>query len=360
MVGVASRDEGECGVVVRVVGVVRVMSHPEGYLERPDHGFVLGKFLPPHAGHVYLCDFARRYVKQLTILVCSLPADPIPGHLRATWMREMFPDARVLHCDEAGLPQSPEDDPENFWSIWRDVVWRYHPEKLDVVFASETYGHRLAAEAGARFVPVDMGRTTFPVSGTQVRADPYGQWRYLPPPVRRHYLKRVTLFGAESTGKTTLANLLSARYDTVVAPEFGRFHTEAFGSGATSPEDIRQIVAGHLAGVEAARPFANRVLIEDTDPVLTAIWSDALCGSRDPWFAAYRDYPDLYLLCDIDMPWVDDGTRYFADRDVRRRFQEACERELVERGVRFVRIEGSNEQRLSAATSAIDALLKLP
>ncbi len=326
------------------------------YLDKPRRGFVLGKFMPPHLGHVYLCDFAQHYVDTLTILVCSLPGDPVPGALRLAWMREMFPHARVLHCEE-NLPQAPEDDPENFWAIWRDVMKRHHPEPLDIVFGSETYGHRLAAEAGARFVPVDIGRTTFPVSGTAVRANPYGHWALLPAPVRRHYLKRVTLFGAESTGKTTLATLLAKRFDTVVAPEFGRFHTEAFGSGATSAEDIRQIVAGHLAGVEAVRPYANRVLIEDTDPVLTAIWSDALCGSRDPWFAAYRDYPDLYLLCDVDMPWVNDGTRYFADTEVRRRFQQACERELVARGVRIVRIGGSNEQRLADAIAAIEALL---
>ena len=62
------------------------------------------------------------------------------------------------------------------------------------------------------------------------------------------------------------------------------------------------------------------MLIEDTDPVLTAVWSDTLAGSRDPWFDAYRDYPDLYIFCDIDLPWVDDGTRYFHDPAVRRNF----------------------------------------
>jgi HTH-type transcriptional regulator, transcriptional repressor of NAD biosynthesis genes len=326
------------------------------FLDKPRRGFVLGKFMPPHAGHVYLCDFAGAYVEQLTILVCSLPDDPIPGEVRLQWMREMFPRARVMHCAEV-LPQHPEDDPEGFWPIWADVVKRHHPEPIDIVFASENYGHRLAQEAEARFVPVDINRATFDISSTAIRADPYGNWTFIPPIVRPWYLKRVTLFGAESTGKTTLADLLAAHFDTVVAPEFGRVHTEAFGSGATSEDDIRQIVMGHLAGVAAAGLRANRVLIEDTDPVLTAIWSDALCGKRDPWFAAYDDYPDLYLLCDIDMPWVDDGTRYFADADVRRRFHEACERELVSRGVRFVRIVGTPEERWTAAREAVEALL---
>lgn len=52
------------------------------YLTQPKRGFVLGRFMPPHAGHAYLCEFGSSYVEQLTILVCSLPDDPIPGALR--------------------------------------------------------------------------------------------------------------------------------------------------------------------------------------------------------------------------------------------------------------------------------------
>jgi NadR type nicotinamide-nucleotide adenylyltransferase len=327
------------------------------FLTKPKRGLVLGKFMPPHVGHVYLCDFGRAYVEELTILVCSLPDDPIPSALRYQWMKELFPTARVVHCEEI-LPQVPEDDPENFWPLWHDVLKRLHPEPIDIIFASEPYGHRLAADAGARFVPVDEARTAFPISATAIRNDPYRNWRFLPGPVRPYYLKRVTLFGAESTGKSSLSAELARHYETVVAPEYGRFHTEAFGSGATTPEDMRQIVMGHLAGVKAASLRANRVLIEDTDPVLTAVWSDTLAGSRDPWFDAYRDYPDLYLLCDIDLPWVDDGTRYFRDPAVRRNFQRACERELATRGVKFVHIRGTPEQRRLKAIEAVDELLR--
>src|ERR1700754_1749536 len=106
------------------------------YLGKPKRGFVLGKFMPPHSGHVYLCDFGRASVEELTILVCSLPGDPIPGVLRFQWMKELFPACRVIHCEEI-LPQEPADDPVNFWPVWRDVLKRYHPEPIDFVFASE-------------------------------------------------------------------------------------------------------------------------------------------------------------------------------------------------------------------------------
>ena len=53
-------------------------------------------------GHVLLCDSARRLVDRLTILVCSLPDDPIPGPARLAWMRELFPTCRVIGHDVPG------------------------------------------------------------------------------------------------------------------------------------------------------------------------------------------------------------------------------------------------------------------
>ena len=62
------------------------------FLDKPTTGFVLGKFMPPHKGHVFLCEFARQYCEHLTILVASLPDEPIPGRLRYEWMKRMFDD----------------------------------------------------------------------------------------------------------------------------------------------------------------------------------------------------------------------------------------------------------------------------
>src|SRR6185437_14432598 len=170
-------------------------------------GFLLGKFMPPHNGHLMLCDFARAYCDELTVLVCTRPSEPIDGMLRYEWMRELCPDARVVHFDR-DTPQEPSDHPE-FWTIWRGIVRQAHPEPIDCVFASEAYGARLAEEAGAKFVPFDPLRLATPVSSTAIREDPFANWQFLPPPVRAHYSRSVCLHGPESTGKSTLAAALA-------------------------------------------------------------------------------------------------------------------------------------------------------
>jgi HTH-type transcriptional regulator, transcriptional repressor of NAD biosynthesis genes len=320
-------------------------------IAKAERGFLLGKFMPPHQGHVLLCAFAQNLVQHLTILVCSQPDDDMPGAQRFAWMCELFPRTRVLWCNET-LPQAPEDDPENFWPIWREVVQRYHPEPIDFVFASESYGERLAEEAGARFAPCDIARHTVPISASAIRADPFANWVHIPPVVRPYFTKRVCVTGPESSGKTTLAAALAEHYDTVLAPEYGRIYTETFGVDLDEA-DLQRIAEGQIALSAAAARTANRIVVEDTDAVLTAVWSDMLLERRSEWFGTIDSYADLYLLCDADFPWVDDGTRYFAQPEQRRRFFDLCVREFEVRGVRYVVVSGSLEQRIRTAREEI-------
>ena len=172
------------------------------------HGLILGKFLPPHAGHVYLVEFARRRCDQLTVVVGSLGREPIPGALRFQWMKELFPTVHVIHLTDEN-PQTPDEHPD-FWAIWKASLERILPHRPQRVFASERYGVPLADLFGATFIPVDPGRLALPTSGTAVRADPWGHWEFLPRTVRPHFLRRISIFGPESTGKSTLAHQLAA------------------------------------------------------------------------------------------------------------------------------------------------------
>ncbi len=305
--------------------------------------------MPPHLGHVHLCDAARAQVDRLTILVGSLPDDPIPGDLRATWMRELFPDCDVVHHGDP-VPQAPEEHPE-FWRIWRELIERVAPGPYDKVFASEAYGARLAAELGARFVPVDPARGTVPVSASDIRAAPWRHWRYLPHVVRPFYAKRICLFGPESTGKSTMATQLAARFRTICVPEYGRTYTDIFGTDCDA-DDLRRIADGQRAAILAAERQCNRIVVCDTDPVLTQVWATMLLGDRLPELEA-TPLADLYLLLDIDVAWADDGTRYFPDAERRQAFFDACQAEFERRGARYAIIRGDGDRRLMAGVAAI-------
>ncbi len=324
-------------------------------VNRPASGLILGKFLPPTLGHQYLIDFARAFVRELTVIVGTLQREPIPGALRYEWVQEMAPGVRVVHLTDEN-PQYPEEHP-HFWSIWRTSIRKFVPRGPEIVFASEDYGRRLAEILGARYVPVDHGRELVPVSGTAVREDPLGNWRYLPPCVRPYFVLRVCIIGPESTGKSTLARDLARKYETVYVHEYARPLIDAHG-GEVTPALFEDIVRGQAAAEAALARQANRLLFCDTDAFTTSLWHEIFYGNCPSFIreeAERRTY-HLYLLADFDTPYVADAQRNHPER--RAWFFERCRKWLDARKARYAVLHGSWEERFAAACAAVDALLE--
>ncbi len=330
------------------------MKHDGRRRARGSVGMVLGKFMPPHLGHLYLTEMARAHVERLLVVVEHVANEPIPSALRHRWMTELLPGVEVLHLTDEN-PQEPSEHPE-FWRIWEESLGRILPARPDYVFASERYGIKLAEVLGAEFVPVDPGRSVMPISGTEVRRRPLSSFRYLPPCVRAHFAKRVCVFGPESTGKSTLTRGLAAHFDTVFVPEYARTLIE-MQDGRLAYEDLERIGRGQLATEQALAGRAHKILFSDTDVLSTAIWSEVLHGRVEPWLleAAASQRFDLTLLLDVDVPWVADVVRYLPDE--RRSFFERCERALSQAGRPYVVVRGGWDARLRTAIEAVTPLL---
>ena len=170
-------------------------------------------------------------------------------------------------------------------------------------------------------------------------------------------LRSICLHGPESTGKSTMMPRLAQHFGGVpCVAEFGRAYCEAFGTDLTMA-DLVEIAKGHDAKVRGSLAERHYPVILDTDPLMTAVWADMMFGRRDPWFATWTNTADLYLLFDIDLPWVDDGTRMFGSHRDRTRFFDLSRRELERRGVPWVLIQGEGSRRYLNALTAIRAAL---
>jgi HTH-type transcriptional repressor of NAD biosynthesis genes len=165
-------------------------------------------------------------------------------------------------------------------------------------------------------------------------------------------LKTVCLHGPESTGKSTLARELANRFGTVMVPEFGRIYCEIFGNECDL-EDLRAIRRGHDLLAAAGRRKAESVLILDTDAVMTAVWADVLLGNRPADLDRIDEPADLYLLCDVDVPFEADSIRYFPDPAARAKMFLQTRVELEKRKLPFALIQGSRDERLRTAVNAI-------
>lgn len=317
-------------------------------------GLIVGKFYPPHRGHKHLIDTARAQADDLTVIVCGREGESPAGVLRTAWLREIHPDVRVLLIDDRYDAQDSR--------VWAENSIRWLGRAPDLVFTSEDYGEEFARHLGCRHVQVDRERAAVPVSGTRVRADPLGCWEFLEPPVRAFYAVRVCVVGAESTGKTTLAEDLARHFDTVWVPEYGREYSErklAAGGGYDfRSEEFAHIAARQCEAEEEGARRANRLLVCDTDAFATGVWHRRYMGARSPeveGIAARHRRPDLYLLTDVGTPFVQDGTR--DGEHVRGWMHEAFVEELRAQGRPYRPVSGPRGERLGQAVGYIEALL---
>ncbi|HYT89033.1 MAG TPA: hypothetical protein VEL76_10015 [Gemmataceae bacterium] len=150
-------------------------------------GLIIGKFMPPHHGHLHLIAAAQRRVGRLTVLLCSRPGEAIPGDLRLRWLEELCPEAYVLHLAH-DLPIDYADPA--VWDLWIAAIRRLYPAGPDFVFSSEDYGAELARRLGAEHALIDRKRARVPVSGTQIRERPFDCWDFIPDCVRPYFLGR--------------------------------------------------------------------------------------------------------------------------------------------------------------------------
>jgi NadR type nicotinamide-nucleotide adenylyltransferase len=170
-------------------------------------------------------------------------------------------------------------------------------------------------------------------------------------------MKRVVIVGAESTGKTTLAMALAEHYQTTWVPEFGRLYTEARRPrGELWQSDEFTFIATEQVRLEDAMArIANRVLICDTDAFATGIWHERYLGTASAEIAALaRRAYDLYILTDVDTPFVADDIR--DGESIREWMHQRFRDELSRMGVPVLLVSSSHEQRMAAAIARIDAL----
>lgn len=161
---------------------------------------------------------------------------------------------------------------------------------------------------------------------------------------------RVCFHGAESTGKSVLAERLGYPW----VPEYGRAYCEERGTDLTMA-DLLAIAAGQDRAMRAAAAARPAVLVLDTDPLMTAAWAEMLFGQVPAELLAY-DKADHYLLFAADVPWVEDGTRFFGTHAERARFAALAQDMLVRAGVPFTPISGGWAVREAQARAAIDGL----
>jgi NadR type nicotinamide-nucleotide adenylyltransferase len=170
-----------------------------------------------------------------------------------------------------------------------------------------------------------------------------------------HKIIRIAITGPESTGKSLLAQKLAKHYKSNYVRECARDYIKYLDRDYNY-FDLLVIAQRQLFNEKQKEKLAHTYLFCDTELTVIKIWAMHRYKRCHPWILSKLDEIkyDLYLLCDIDLPWEFDPLREHPN--MRKYFFDLYHQELTSRNLPFVVISGSGEERLQNAISAVDKL----
>lgn len=175
--------------------------------------------------------------------------------------------------------------------------------------------------------------------------------------VSQPMIYRICITGTESTGKSTLAEKLSIYYRTVHVPDYSRYYIDQLAH-PYNRMDVLEIAHGIIEQEDRMIKNANGILFSDNDLINIKIWLQFYNWEVPKWLTdeIIRRKSDLYLLCDIDLPWVADSQRNNpADRET---LLNKFKTELKQIDANFKIVQGTTpETRVNSAVSYITPLL---
>lgn len=321
--------------------------------------FTFGKYYPFHKGHEELIRFALGESDEVIVVICVSKSETISGEIRAEWIKKSFPNAtrliiKVFDYSEDDLPNTSESS-ETVSKIWSDQFSKILP-KVDRVVTSEKYGDFVAQFMGIKHLPYNPNRTITPISSTNIRTDLSSNWTFLPEGVKSYFLKKVVIVGTESTGKSTLCELLAEHYRCDYVPEVARSINEH--SNECTMDDLKHIASAHAQAIHQSSLSSQKpLLIIDTDIYITKSYANFLFHQdlTVPQHIIEANKADLYIFLNNDCSHIQDGTRLTKeDRD---RLHLSHIKTLEKNNISYIRISGDWESRFQKAVEHIDQLL---
>lgn len=166
---------------------------------------------------------------------------------------------------------------------------------------------------------------------------------------------QIVLTGPESTGKSTLAKALADRYNVSWVSEYARHYIDQLNR-PYEKADLLEIAKGQLEKVQQHQASNQQLLFIDTFMLVLKVWSEYKYGDCDPWILEQlqQNKPDLYVLCDIDVPWQYDEQREHPH--VRAKLFNIYKNELTQLSVPYVIASGNLTQRLDQVHHQLQAL----
>lgn len=166
---------------------------------------------------------------------------------------------------------------------------------------------------------------------------------------------KIAILGPESSGKSTLAQLLGVQFSNAnVVDEYSRTYFESKDYALCNLSDL-EALAELQFNLSHPYPLAE-LLIADTEMITIEIWALDKFGVIPSQIStlALKQQFDLYLLCYPDFPWSPDPLRTDEHRRIFLFMQYL--QILISRKCNFSIISGSIETRLIQVNKLMECI----
>jgi len=340
-------------------------------MENKTTGFIGGKFLPFHLGHVYAIIAASNQVDELYVVLSSSKNRDreicerngikyIPAEIRLSWIGENLnnlDNIKIIHI---------EDDQWDYnydWKQGADLIKKAIGKPINFVFSSEdSYNeHFKKYYPNSKHIVIDNKRNTVKVSATEMRKNLYDHWDKLPNCVRGYFTKKVAIVGTESCGKTTLAKKLAKFYNTNYVDEVGRDYSVRYSNQLTKGM-FNLIAMEHFLLQQKKAQESNRILFIDSEAVVTQYYFDMYYPRKKSRLIEEiikQQRYDLVIYLEPDINWVEDGLRFAGKPEERSKNNEKLKKMFRDRNISFTSISGNYDERFNKAKKLVDKLFDI-
>ncbi len=169
-------------------------------------------------------------------------------------------------------------------------------------------------------------------------------------------LDYIIALGPESSGKTTLVNLLAMKLGCPVRGEYAREYLNHLDRPYRHA-DLK--VIGEYQQDQSAQMEPLPILC-DTDAFTLMVWQELRFPDNEdlitPIIESYRIDKRLYLLLEPDLPWKSDPLREHPDHNDRQQIYVATEKLLLKHQCHYISISGKGNDRLEMALQYLQDL----
>lgn len=319
-------------------------------------GLFIDSFEVLHKGHDLCIKYALGRVDNLVTIIYDNDMTNIPLTVRANWLRKLYPEIEVIEAwfdmeNKEGISDTQRAVLNSSLKS-REVAEVYSTrEELEGLYKALNLKNSIRGEIRKRVQQMT----------TKIQCDNYGNRLRIDDRVYRDLITNVAFVGAQSTGKSTIAEAMAKKYNTNFMFEYGRYHWDVYQKDRIETlEQIEEITERHIEMEEKRLKTANKYLFTDTCPIVTLRyaydWHGRATDKLLEMAKTAESRYDIFFLCGDEIPYADTPERDGIEQ--RRAFQRQIEAELLTRKIPYIPLSGTLQERMNKVSRVLDSYQK--